>query len=125
MADSVRNRVCGQVREREGIPHSQAEKIARRLADVRMVAPALLWFELASACVKKTKAHPEMRGKIAEAFGLGLNLPIEIIRIEHKEAVTLAMKMGLTAYDAAYLWLAGTAGAQFVTLDARLGANLT
>ena len=42
-----------------------------------------------------------------------------------REAVALAMKTGLTGYDASYLWLAQTAGAQLLTLDGMLLKNLT
>jgi len=34
--------------------------------------------------------------------------------------IELALETGLTAYDAAYLWLAVAHGAELVTLDARL-----
>jgi predicted nucleic acid-binding protein len=34
--------------------------------------------------------------------------------------IELALATGLTAYAASYLWLAGTHGAELVTLDARL-----
>jgi predicted nucleic acid-binding protein len=103
----------------------EAEEVAGRLTDVRMIAPALLWFEVANICVKKTRAHPEMREKILDAFDMGGNLPIEIVEIDHNEAIALAMKTGLTAYDASYLWLAQEAGAQLVTLDGMLLKNLT
>jgi predicted nucleic acid-binding protein len=103
----------------------EAEEMARRLTDVRIIAPALLWFELANICIKKAKAHPEVREKILAAFDMGGHLPIEILEVDHKEAVALAMKTGLTGYDASYLWLAQTAGAQLLTLDGMLLKNLT
>jgi len=34
--------------------------------------------------------------------------------------VLLALRTGLTPYDASYLWLAGYLGADLVTLDERL-----
>jgi len=36
----------------------KAEEIARTLEDSPMVAPALIWFELASICLPKIKTHP-------------------------------------------------------------------
>lgn len=35
------------------------------------------------------------------------HMDIEIVAVDHKEAVPLARERGLTSYDANYLWLAG------------------
>ena len=48
----------------------EAEEVAGRLTDVRMIAPALLWFEVANICIKKTRGHPEMREIILRAFDM-------------------------------------------------------
>jgi predicted nucleic acid-binding protein len=91
--------------------------MAGRLSDVRMIAPSLLWFELANVCIKKIKAHPELKEKLSDAFRFARNLPIEIVEVDYKEVVELAMTTKLTAYDASYLWLAGSIGADLVTMD--------
>ncbi len=96
----------------------EGPQMAGRMSGVRIVAPALLWFELASICVKKARAHPEMREKILEAFDMATKLPVEVVAVDHKEAVALAMKTGLTAYDASYLWLSRAMRVPLLTLDA-------
>ena len=98
----------------------EGQKMARRMSGARIIAPALLWFELANICVKKAQAHPAIREKILEAFDMAGKLPVEVVALDHKEAVALAMETGLTAYDGSYLWLARATGAPLLTLDRML-----
>lgn len=49
-------------------------------------------------------------------------MPIEIVEIDHADTLGLADASALTAYDAAYLWLARRLGGELVTLDRRLQA---
>ena len=51
-----------------------------------------------------------MVGKLVDTSALGAQL------------LGLAERIGLTAYDASYLWLARRTGAELVTLDRRLAA---
>lgn len=46
----------------------KAEEIARALGDSSMASPALIWFEWASICLRKVKAHPAQREQILRAF---------------------------------------------------------
>jgi predicted nucleic acid-binding protein len=95
----------------------QAGEIAERLTEGIMVAPALIWFELASICLKKIKAHPKLEVPLVQAFQLAVNLDIKIVEVDHGEVVQLARRSGLTTYDANYLWLARIMNGRLVTLD--------
>lgn len=97
----------------------KAEEIANALTDAPMVAPALLWFELASICLKKIGAHPEQADHILEAFSLATHLTIEVVEVDDPEVLELARKTGLTTYDASHVWLARYLHGELVTLDAR------
>jgi predicted nucleic acid-binding protein len=99
----------------------RAEDISRALTDATLVAPALLWFEMAAVAAKKIRHHPELAGHIQAAFSLAFSLPIAIKDIDYGETVNLALKSDLTTYDVSYLWLADHLGAELVTLDAKLG----
>ena len=100
---------------------TEGPNIARQLSGHRLVAPELLFFEVASICLKKLKRYPDQRRSILEAFKMLGRLAIEKVDIDHTEAVLLAERRGLTAYDASYLWLAMRLDAELVTLDQRLG----
>ncbi len=98
----------------------KAEKVAIKLEDSRLVAPALLWFEFASICLKKIKAHPSQKLAIVSAFNLAHKLAIEIIDMDHAEVIALADEAGLTTYDASYVWLARQLDAELITLDEKM-----
>ncbi len=99
--------------------------IAERLTEAALVAPALMPFEVANVCLSKTRRHPEDRESLFEAFGLLARMAIDIVEADHADALRLAHRTGLTAYDASYLWLARKLGAELVTLDKRLEAAAT
>jgi predicted nucleic acid-binding protein len=99
----------------------QAEEISRGLTNATLVAPALLWFEMAAVTAKKIRRHPEMAAQIQAAFRLAFRLPVAIVDVDYGETVNLALENELTTYDAAYLWLANHLGAELVTLDTKLG----
>jgi predicted nucleic acid-binding protein len=95
----------------------RAEEISARLSGTQMVAPALLWFELASICMKKIKAHPQLQNQFFDAFLLAHHLPIEVIEVDQGQTVRVAIRTGLTAYDASYIWLAREVDGELITLD--------
>jgi predicted nucleic acid-binding protein len=99
----------------------QAEEISRALTNATMVAPALLWFEMAAVAAKKIRRHPEMAAQIQAAFRLAFRLPVAIVDVDYGETVNLALESELTTDDSSYLWLANHLGAELVTLDAKLG----
>jgi predicted nucleic acid-binding protein len=98
----------------------KAEEIARTLGDSPMAAPSLIWFELASICLRKIKAHPAQRDQILNAFLMAGKLAIEIVEVDHWAVVNLADETGLTTYDASYLWLAEHLKGQLITLDVKM-----
>ena len=97
--------------------------IAGRLRGENMVAPGLLPFEVANVCLKKMRRHPHERDALMTAFGLLEKLDVGIVDVDHGEVLGIAEEtIGLTAYDASYLWLARIMGSELVTLDRRLEA---
>ena len=99
----------------------EAELVAERLRASRLVAPALLPFEVASVCLKKIRRHPDMRERLLAAHALRASAPVEEVEVSLEDVLALAEKHRLTCYDASYLWLALQLKAELVTLDERLG----
>lgn len=95
-------------------------EIAMRLRESRVVAPALLPFEIASICVKKLRRYPDLRDSLQQGLRLFGRLAIEQLEIDTSDVVALAEATELTAYDASYLWLAQKLDAELVTLDRTL-----
>jgi predicted nucleic acid-binding protein len=98
----------------------EAAAIAARLEGSDLFAPTLLDYEIASVCLKKLRRDPQRRDAMLAAFALYARMAIEIVEIDHADALRLAEAVGLTIYDAAYLWLARKLVAELVTLDKRL-----
>ena len=85
-----------------------------------LVAPTLISFELANVCLVKTRRHPAQRDALRQAFQLRIRLQIEELAVDHDAILALAETLGLTTYDASYLWLARQLSAELVTLDRQL-----
>jgi predicted nucleic acid-binding protein len=97
------------------------DDVARQLEGATVSAPTLLKFELASVARKKMRRHPEVAQQVlaalADTLGAG---GINWRDVDVADAVLIAHTTGLSAYDASYIWLAGSLGADLVTLDTRL-----
>jgi predicted nucleic acid-binding protein len=94
--------------------------VAERLHEARLIAPALLHFEVANTCLKKMRSHPDQRQGLIMAFGMLARMEVGIIEVDQDEALVLAELLGLSAYDASYLWLARETKSELVTLDRQL-----
>jgi predicted nucleic acid-binding protein len=99
---------------------SKQSDVERRLHAVRLHAPALIDFEVASTCLKKIRSRPADQDDVMRLYNNFQNFTISKAAIDLTEAVVLAEQFNLSAYDASYLWLARELGAELVTLDARL-----
>ncbi len=90
-----------------------------RMSECELFAPWLLDFEIVSVALRKS------RQGLAEVAACGLAdyaaLSLQRLPIDVAEQLGLALRYHLTAYDAAYLWLAAHLKAPLATLDRRLG----
>jgi len=101
----------------------EADAVRRQLSESRVHAPGLLPFELANIAWKKTRAHPDRADEYAAALNDGLRLDIQWQSVDYQGVLRLAVAEGITAYDAAYLWLARHLDLPLVTLDRKLAAR--
>jgi predicted nucleic acid-binding protein len=95
----------------------EGEHVAEQLRGGRIKAPALLEFELANVRLLKSKRHPEDRQTLVQAFGPRRESDVEYVAVDCDAGLRLGLEVGLTPYDASYLWLARTFGAELTTLD--------
>ena len=94
--------------------------VAAHVDGERLIAPSLIDYELASVACKKLRRHPGLAPEIFAAVARLQSLPITRLPAPIGDVVALAAETGLTAYDAAYLWLALSQDAELVTLDDQL-----
>ena len=96
-----------------------AAQAAAQLAAHSLHAPTLLPFEIASVAATKQR-----QGAAAEEIAAALTdfaeQRIELRAVPSDGAAAIAGRYGLTAYDAAYLWLAAELQAPLAIFDHRL-----
>jgi predicted nucleic acid-binding protein len=103
------------------------ERIASRLHGASVFAPALLKYELANVARTKARRHPADASRFMAALA-EVTRPRSGITwqdVSASDVALIAATTGLSAYDASYVWLAGTLGADLVTLDERLVAAVS
>lgn len=97
----------------------EAPDALTQLRGHRLCAPTLLDQEVLNVAVIKQR-----RGLAAEgaqrALADYLELPVELAEPVLDEQLALALRYGLSGYDAAYLWLAGEMRAPLLTFDRKL-----
>jgi predicted nucleic acid-binding protein len=100
----------------------EAATIERRLRGAPLFAPTLLRYELANVAWKKMRQHPRLAPQLARALGTVLDGEWNIAwrDVNLADAALIGHAIGVSPYDAAYLWLAGVLDADLVTLDSSL-----
>jgi predicted nucleic acid-binding protein len=92
-----------------------------QMAGKTLVAPRLLGYEVVSVAIKKLRlgVAPEL---VTTALAHYFDNSIDIVDPPHPAQFALANQYGLSAYDAAYLWLAAELPAQLLTFDKKLAS---
>lgn len=101
---------------------AEGDAMTARLSGHRLAAPALIDLEIANICVTRARRDPSSAASLPALLGVFAGLSIRHHPVAPDGVLRLALSNRLTAYDAAYLWLARHLGAPLVTLDARLAA---
>ena len=109
--------------EREGT--ARAWVAAVMAGEVAAVAPGVLFAEAANALTLYVRAGQLTYEDSDEALGAVVLLPLDVIptRLLSRQALALATRHRISAYDACYLALASGYDAILVTADRRLAAE--
>jgi predicted nucleic acid-binding protein len=98
----------------------EGRTLVAHLTGETLLAPTLLDYEIANIAWKKSRAHPDAAPLIQAALNATSRLAITRVPVSAVDLLRIARDTGLTASDAAYLWLARAHDAELVTLDRRL-----
>ena len=98
----------------------EGEEILAHIKDDTLVAPELIDYELSNIALMKLR-----RGVASDAAMIAMLGGLKMLNLRRMpvpaiEVLMLARTSGLSAYDAAYLWLAHALDAELVTLDRAL-----
>ena len=94
--------------------------ISAHVREETLIAPQLIDYELANVALKKIRRNLEPAPVVLAMLTRIADFPIRRVAVPPLDVVELARRTGLSAYDAAYLWLARSQDVELVTLDARL-----
>ncbi|GJL64808.1 MAG: ribonuclease VapC [Nitrospirales bacterium] len=97
-----------------------ADVILEMVKNTTLSAPSLLPYELSNVCLQKIRRHPSKRAMLIQGLDFLTQIRITYCEVNSIESVELAEQNALTAYDAAYLWLANTLDCPLITLDRKL-----
>lgn len=96
--------------------------LGQRSLRTRFVVPDIFWIEVANALGARNGLPADVvLGAVAELDGVGFDT-VQVGRPGLLASIALMADHGLTAYDATYLVLAESLGAELLTLDRRLAA---
>ena len=98
----------------------EAATIRAHIRGETVLAPQLIDYELANICWKKVRRQPDTQAETVAMLSAVAFVSMTRVPVPPAEAAALAIRTGLSAYDASYLWLAMAQDAELVTLDARL-----
>ena len=90
--------------------------VAQRLAGQVLLAPSLIVFELVNIAIKKCKLGLLSPEQAIACFAEFAMFGIELQDVDMALCLRAALRHKLTAYDASYLCVARSAGAELVTL---------
>jgi predicted nucleic acid-binding protein len=100
------------------------DEALRQMAGRTMHAPSLLDHEIANVATKKM-CQKWPADSVDMALADYAEQDIALHRVDVAQQVALALRYGLSAYDAAYLWLAAELKAPLATFDRKLGTAAT
>ncbi len=97
-----------------------AEALVERLGTRELAAPSLLPYEIVSVAAGKVRRGEVSADTATAALAAFARMRILLHATDPMSVFRLTVQVRLTAYDAAYLWLARSLSADLVTLDAKL-----
>ena len=96
--------------------------VLAHVEDDTLVAPHLIDYEIATIGLMKLRRGLEGQPQVIAALEGFRFSGIRRVRVPAVAAIALALQTGVSASDAAYLWLALSMDCELVTLDRKLSA---
>jgi predicted nucleic acid-binding protein len=87
---------------------------------INFVAPYLLAFEIMNGLRSATMQKRQSIDAAEQLLDSFLNMGILFKKVNEKEVFRFAVRNGITAYDASYVWLAKSNKLDLLTLDEKL-----
>ncbi len=98
----------------------EKNNIIRLTSKTSAVSPEVLPFEIGNALTAMVKRNQITQKEALSAYQVASSIPVRLISIEIKQALSLALHYNIYAYDAYFLQCAKQLSSPLITLDKRM-----
>ena len=96
------------------------EWVVERTSDCSVVSPEVLPYEIANALIAVKRKGRLTDREILRAFDVSQRIPVKLVSVRVRDALRIAVKHGIHAYDAFYLQCCIETKLPLISLDNRL-----
>ena len=96
------------------------EWVIERTADCTLVSPEVLPYEIANALIAVKRKGRLSDREVLKAFDISQRIPVKLVSVKVRDALRIALKHGIHAYDAFYLQCCMETKLPLISLDNRM-----
>jgi predicted nucleic acid-binding protein len=96
------------------------EWVIERTSDCSVNAPEVLPYEIANALIAVKRKGRLTAREVLKAFDISQRIPVKLVSVRVRDALRIAIKHGIHAYDAFYLQCCVEAKLPLISLDNRM-----
>jgi len=96
------------------------EWVIERTSDCALVSPEVLPYEIANALIAVKRKGRLTDREILKAFDISQRIPVKLVSVRIRDALRIAVKHGIYAYDAFYLQCCIETRLPLISLDNRM-----
>ncbi len=96
------------------------EWVVERTSDCSVVSPEVLPYEIANALIAVKRKGRLTDREVLKAFDISQGIPVKLLSIRVRDALRIAIKHGIHAYDAFYLQCCIETKLPLISLDNRM-----
>ncbi|HNS79816.1 MAG TPA: type II toxin-antitoxin system VapC family toxin [Syntrophorhabdus sp.] len=93
------------------------EWIIERTSDCSVVSPEVLPYEIANALIAVKRKGRLTDREVLKAFDISQRVPVKLVSVRVRDALRIAVKHGIHAYDAFYLQCCVETNLPLISLD--------
>jgi predicted nucleic acid-binding protein len=101
------------------------EWVIEKTAGYKIIAPEVLPYELANALIAVKRKGRLTDGEVLTAFDVSQLIPVSLVSMRIRDALQIAVKHSIHAYDAFYLQCCIETNLPLISLDNRMCAVAT
>jgi predicted nucleic acid-binding protein len=94
--------------------------VVERTSDCTVVSPEVLPYEIANALITVKRRGRLTDREVLKAFDISQRIPVKLVPVTVRDALKIAVKHGIHAYDAFYLQCCRETKLPLVSLDKRM-----